>query len=72
MCHSDFDAQENLKSHINDRLSDKIYTTFRELFSNVNINSVWGILPKINEYNWEIAKFVEGVNAKYGIAPNYT
>ena len=66
VCSSDADTQENLKSHFNDRLSDKIYTTFRELFSNVNIDSVWEILPKINEYNREIATFVEDVNAKYG------
>ena len=46
--------------------------TFRELFSNINFDSVWEILPKINEYNREIAKFIEDINAKYGIVPNYT
>ena len=40
MCSSDSDAEENLNSHFNDRLSDQIYNTFRELFSNVNIDSV--------------------------------
>ena len=72
MYSSDLDAQENLKSHFNDSLSNKIYTTFKELFSNVNIDSVHEILPKLNEYNREIAKFVEDVNTKYGIALNYT
>ena len=59
--HSSYwDAQANLKSHFNDRLSDKIYTTFMELFSNVNIDSVCEILPKINEYNREITKCHRG------------
>ena len=58
VCSSDSDAHENLKSHFNYRLSDKVNTTFKELFGNVNNNSVREILPKINEYNNEIAKFV--------------
>ena len=49
VCSSDMDTQENLKSHFNDRLGDKIYTTFRELFNSVNINSLYEKLPKINE-----------------------
>ena len=40
VCSSDSNVQENLKSHFNNRLSDKIYNTFRELFSNVDIDSV--------------------------------
>ena len=72
VCSSDLDAQENLKYYFHDRLSDEIYTTFRELFSKVNIDSLCEVLPKINEYNWEIAKFVEDINAKYGIALKYT
>ena len=47
VCSSDSDVQENLKSHFNNRLSNKIYTIFRELFSNVNIDSVQEVLPKI-------------------------
>ena len=45
---------------------------FKELFSNVNINSVHKILAKINQYNKEIAKFVEDINIKFGILLNYT
>ena len=62
----------NLKRHFHDRLSDKIYTTFRELFSNVKRDSVHKIWPKISEYNREIANFVEEINAKYGTTTNYT
>ena len=72
MCSSDLDVPENLKSHFSDRSSDKIYPTFREFFNNVNINSVCKILPKINKYNREIAKFIEDINAKYCITLNYT
>ena len=72
VCSSDLDTQENLKSHFNNRLSDKIYNAFRVLFSIVNINSVWEILPKITKYNTEIAKFVEDINVKYGIVLNCT
>ena len=72
MCSSDLNTQENLKSHFNDRLSDKIYTTFKELFSNVNINSVCQLLPKINENNNERVKFLEDISIKYGISLNYT
>ena len=48
-CSSDSDAQQNIKSHFIDRSNDKILTTFKELFSNVNIDSVCEILPKINK-----------------------
>ena len=71
MCGSDSDAQENLKSHFNNSSSNKIYNTFRELFRNINIISVWEILLKINEYNREIAKVIENINAKSGITLNY-
>ena len=72
VCSSDSDAHENLKSHFNERLNDKICTTFKELFSNTNIGSVHKILPKINIHNNEIARFVEDVNIRYGILLNYT
>ena len=45
--------------------------TFRELFSKVNIVSVWEILLKINEYDRDIAKFEEDINTKLGIMLNY-
>ena len=72
MCSLDLDVQENLKSHFNDRLSNEIYNTLRELFSNININNVQEILPKINEYNRKIAMFIEDINAEYGIMLIYS
>ena len=68
----DPDSQENLKSLFNKRLNDKIYTTFKELFSNTNIDSVHKRLPKIKVYNNEIARFMEDINVKYEISLNYT
>ena len=47
VCSSDSDAQENLKSLFDKRLNDKIYTIFKELFSNTNIYTVHKILPKL-------------------------
>ena len=59
------------KSHFNRRLYDKIYTAFKESFSNTNIESVCEILTKISMYNNERAMFVEDINVKYGILLNY-
>ena len=35
----DSEAHENLKSHFNEKLNDKVYSTFK-LFSNVNVDSI--------------------------------
>ena len=72
VCSWDFEAQENLKSHFNERLNDKIYTIFKELLCNTNIDSVCEILSKISMYNNKIARFIENINVKYGILLNYT
>ena len=72
VCSSDAGALENLRSLLNKRLNDKVYTMFKELFSNTNIDSVHKILPKISIYNNEVAGFVEDINIKYGILLNYT
>ena len=61
---SDSKAQGNIKRHFNERLNDKIYTTFKELFSNTNIDSVCKILPKISMYNNKIARFCCGYKCK--------
>ena len=40
VCSSDSFAQENLKTLLNERLSNKIYNTFKETFSNTNLDCV--------------------------------
>ena len=71
VCSTDSEVQENHKSLLHERLNNKVYTTFKELFSNTNIDSVHKILPKISIYNNEIARFIEDINIKYGILLNY-
>ena len=46
MCNSDSYAQENLKSLLNEKLNDKIYSTFKEIFSNANLDSISELSPE--------------------------
>ena len=46
--------------------------SFKETFSNTNLDSVSKLSPKVHAYNNEIAKFVQEVNIKYGILLDYT
>ena len=72
MCSSDSYAQENLKTCLNKKLNNKIYSTFKETFSNTNLDSVSKSSPKVYVYNKEIAKFMQEVNMKYSILIDYT
>ena len=58
MCSLDSYAQENLKSLLNEKINDKIYSTFKEIFSNTNLESVSELLTEVQSYNVEIAKFI--------------
>ena len=40
VCSSDSFAYENLKSVLTERLNDKIYSTFKENISNINLDSI--------------------------------
>ena len=72
MCSSDSYAQENLKSLLNEKLNDKIYNTFKEMFSNTSLASVSELSPKVSSYNKETPTFIQEVNIKYGILLDYT
>ena len=72
MCSSDSFAQENLKTLLNERLNDQIYCTFKETFSNTNLDSISELSPKVCMYNKEIAKFIQEVNMKYSNLFDYT
>ena len=61
-----------LKTLLNESLNNKIYSTFKETFSNTNLDSVSKLSPKVYMYNKEITKFFQDVNIKYGILLNYT
>ena len=61
VCSSDSYAQENLKTLLNEKLSNKIYSTFKETIRNANVDSVSQLSPKVHFYNKEITKFAQEV-----------
>ena len=64
---TDVEAQEHLTNYLNEQLNAKIFNTFKDLFSNVNLDSIQEIYPKISIYSKIIAQYVEETNIKYGI-----
>ena len=46
MCSSHSYMQESLKSLLNEKLNDTIYSTFKETFSNANLDSLSELSPK--------------------------
>ena len=72
ICSLDSVAHKYLKNHFNERLNDKVYETFKELFGNINTDSTREALPKVSVYNNIIAKYVEEINLKYGTELSFT
>ena len=72
VCSSDSYAQENLKTLLNEKLNDKIYSIFKGMFVSTNLDSISELSPKVQSYNVEIAKFIQEVNIRYGIFLGYT
>ena len=68
----DSEAHGSLKLHFNERLNDKIYSTFKELFDHVKIDSIKEVLPIIDMYNSAIWWYTEDINLKYGVALSCT
>ena len=50
----------------------KVYSTFKEMFGNINLDSVSELSSKVQSYNKEIAKIIQEVNIKCGIILIYT
>ena len=46
ICSLDSEAHENLKGHFNEWLNDKVFSMYKELFSNVNVDSIKDVFPK--------------------------
>ena len=46
--------------------------TFKETFSNTNLDSKSALSPKVSSYNNEIAEFIQDINRTYGIKLKYT
>ena len=72
ICSLDSEAHKNLKSHFNERLNDKLYSTFKELFSNINVVSIKEVLRKIRAYSETISSYIEEINLKHGVTLRYT
>ena len=51
MCSSDLYAQENLKTLLNEKLNDKVYSTFKEMFRKTNLDSLSKLSSKVQSYN---------------------
>ena len=54
------------------KINDKICITFKETFSNTNLDSVSELSPNVQRYNKEIIKFVHEFNIKNSILLDYT
>ena len=50
-----------------EKLNVKIFDTFTDLFSNINVDSIQETYPKITVYNKVIMQYVEETNIKYGL-----
>ena len=62
------EEHEHLTNHFNEQLNAKIFNTFKDLFSNVNLNSIQETYLKISLYNKIIMQYVEGTNLKYSLS----
>ena len=67
ICSLDSVAHKYLKNHFNKRINDKVFETFKDLFGNINTDSIKEALPKVSVYNNIIAKYVGEINLKCGI-----
>ena len=63
---------EHLTNNFNECLNDKVYNMFKDLFSNVNIDSIQETYLKISICNNIIAQSVEETNLKYGLDLKFT
>ena len=50
---------KHLTNDLTECLYDKVYNTFKDLFNDININSIQETYPKISIYNNRIVQFVE-------------
>ena len=66
------EEHEHLTNHFNEQLNVKILDIFKDLFSNVNVDSIQETYPNINVYNKIITQFVEETNMRYGVSLKFT
>ena len=57
---------EHLINHFNEKLTVKIFDTFTDLFSNINIDSIQETYLKTSIYNRVFGQYMNETNTKYG------
>ena len=61
------EEHEHLTNHCNEQLNAKIFDMFKDLFSNINVDSIQETYLKISVHNKIIAQYVDESNIKYGL-----
>ena len=69
---TDVEEHEHLTNHLNKQLNAKILDTFKDLFSNVNVNRIQEIYPKISVYIKIIMQYVEETVINYSLNLKFT
>ena len=71
ICSLDPETQDNLQPQSSERLNDKIYSAFKELFHHVNLDSIKEVFPETDAYNNTITWYIEVINLKYCVSLSY-
>ena len=69
---ADAEEHEHLRNHLNEKPNAKIYDMFRDLLSNIYIDSIQETYMKISVYNKVIVQYMEETNIKYGLNLKFT
>ena len=69
---TDAEEHEHLINPFNEQVNVQILDTFKDLFSNININSIQETYPNISVYNKIIVQYMEETNIKYGVNFKFT
>ena len=64
---TDAEEHKHLTNYFNEQVNAKILDTFKDLFSNVNVNSIQETYLEISVYNKIIIQYMEETNIKYGL-----
>ena len=68
----DVEEHEHLTIPFNEKLNVKVFDTFTDLFSNVNVYSIQETYPKFSVYNKVITQYMEETNIKCGLILKFT
>ena len=61
---------KHFTNHLTNIINAKILDTFKDLFSNINVDSIQETYPKISVYNKIITQYIEGTNIKHSLNLN--